>query len=268
MSPQRSLLLLSLTLAFEVQAQAQSDARTESERRHVPPDPPAHTMQDMSNERMNELMQMDDAANFGMVQLEQLEWSRLQGEDVATVEADAWYGGDYDKAWFKAEGEIVRGDYEGRTELLWDHVFDRWFTWQVGVRQDFGEGPARSWLAFGVQGLAPYWFEIEATAYVGDAGRTALRFSGEYEWFLTQRLVLQPEVDVDVFGKDDAANGIGAGLAETELSLRLRYEVRRELAPYVGVVWSRQYGTTASFSRDEGADPDEVYFTAGVRLWF
>jgi copper resistance protein B len=241
---------------------------TESERRHVPPDPPQHLMGDMSNEQMIELMAMDDTASFGMVMLDQFEWRRIDGTDALALEGNAWYGGDYNKAWFKAEGEIVAGEYAGRTELSWDRVVSRWFNLQAGIRHDVEEGPSRSWLAVGVQGLAPYWFEVEATVYVGEAGRTALRFSGEYEVLLTQRLILQPEIDVDIFGKDDPRNGIGAGLSEVELALRLRYEIRRELAPYLGLVWSWRHGDTASFARAAGLRKDELQLAAGIRVWF
>lgn len=254
--------------ASTAKAPAPKDEPTESERRHVPPDPPQHEMGAMSNAEMIELMAMDDNGKFGMVMLDQFEWRKVDREEALAVEGNAWYGNDYNKAWFKAEGEIIAGEYEGRTELLWDRVVSRWFNLQAGIRHDLDEGPSRTWLAFGVQGLAPYWFEIEATAYVGDEGRTALRFSGEYEVLLTQRLILQPEVDVDLFGKDDLRNGIGSGLSEAEVSLRLRYEIRREFAPYVGVVWSQRFGDTADFARAEGLSKDDLEFTAGVRVWF
>jgi copper resistance protein B len=252
----------------EQQTPPNQQASTESERRHVAPDPPKHVMGDMSARQMIELMDMNDAASYGMVLFDQFEARHIDGDNAANLELHAWYGNDYDKAWFKAEGDIALGRYEGRTELLLDRVFKRWWNLQAGVRHDFEAGPSRSWLAMGVQGLAPYWFEIEATAYVGDAGRTALRFSGEYELLITQRLILQPELDADMYGKDDSRNGIGAGLADTEIALRLRYEIRREFAPYVGIVWTRRYGDTADFARTEGRDRDVVRFTAGVRAWF
>jgi copper resistance protein B len=222
----------------------------------------------MSNEEMIELMAMDDNGNFGMVMLDQFEWRKVDRDDALGTEASAWYGNDYNKAWFKAEGEIIAGEYQGRTELLWDRAVSRWFNFQAGVRHDLDEASSRSWLALEIQGLAPYWFEIEAAAYIGDAGRTALRFSGEYEVLLTQRLILQPELDVDFYGKDDPGNGIGAGLSEAELALRLRYEVRREFAPYIGIVWSQRFGDTADFARVEGLSKSHVEFTAGVRVWF
>jgi copper resistance protein B len=241
---------------------------TESERRHVPPDPPQQVMEDMSNERMIELMQMEDDAPVGMVLADQLEWREIDGKDAAVWDVEAWYGDDYNKAWFRSEGERVAGAAEAVAELFWDRIVSRWWHLQAGVRHDFGDGPSRNWAAIGVQGLAPYWFEVEATAYVGEEGRTAARFSGEYELLLTQRLVLQPKIEFDLYGKDDPRNGIGSGLSETEVGLRLRYEIRREFAPYVGVVWSRAYGETADLARADGHDDDAVQFVVGLRAWF
>jgi len=139
---------------------------------------------------------------------------------------------------------------------------------QGGVAHDFGEGPSRSWATFGVQGLAPYWFEVEALAYVGEQGRTAANVSAEYEMFLTQRLILQPKVELQLYGKDDPANGIGSGFSDAEVGLRLRYEIRREFAPYLGVVWSRKFGETADLAREHGDETDELQFVAGLRAWF
>jgi copper resistance protein B len=241
---------------------------TESERRHIPPDPPQQPLHDMSNERMIELMHMEDNAPYSMWLLDQLEWRDIDDENALVWDGQAWYGTDYNKAWFKTEGERVEGEYEGRAELLWDRIVSRWWSLQAGVRHDFGEGPSRNWAAFGVQGLAPYWFEVEATAYVGEGGRTAARFSAEYDLLLTQRLILQPEVEFELFGKDDPRNGIGSGLAESELGLRLRYEIRREFAPYIGVVWTRSYGQTADLARAAGHDDADVQFVAGLRAWF
>lgn len=241
---------------------------TESERRHVPPDPPQRQMHDMSAREMVELMQMDDAASFGRMLLEQFEWSRTDDHDVLSWDAQAWYGGDYNKLWLKTEGESVAGDQQGRVELLWDHTFARWWSLQAGARRDFGEGPPRTWAAFGVQGLAPYWFEVDAALYVGEDGRTAARFSTEYELLLTQRLILQPQFEFNLYGKDDPRNGLGSGLADTQLGLRLRYEIRREFAPYAGVVWSRLYGPTADLARTAGHDADDVQLVIGLRAWF
>jgi copper resistance protein B len=245
-----------------------NDEPTESERAHVPPPPPQNVMHDMSKEKMVELMQMEDTAPVGMVVADRLEWRKADAANAVLWNGHAWYGNDYNKLWFKTEGEHVQGQDDIRAELLWDRIFSRWWSVQAGVRHDFTEGPERTWAAIGVQGLAAYFFETEATVYVGEEGRTAARFSGEYDLLLTQRWILQPEVELNIYGKDDLENGIGSGLADAEVALRLRYEIRRELAPYVGIVWSRQFGETANLRRTAGHDTSDVQLVAGLRVWF
>jgi len=240
----------------------------ESERAHVPPEPPQHVMGDMTTEHMIEMMQMDDAALFGKILLDQLEWRDTKGADTQAWEFDAWYGNDYNKLWLETEGERVDSDEQGRVELMWDRIISPWWSFQTGVRQDFGQGPSRTWLDFGVQGLAPYFFDIDAAIYIGEEGRTSARFSGEYDILITQRLILQPELELRAFGKDDPENGIGSGFSDLELGLRLRYEFRCEFAPYVGLHWERKFGRTADFARDAGEDPDELSLVAGLRIWF
>lgn len=247
---------------------AASDEPGESEREHVPPDPPQHFMGDMSNEQMIELMQMDDDAPYGKVLLDQLEWREIDDADAQVWEFDAWYGDDYNKLWLETEGERVDGDADGRVEVMWDRIFSRWWSFQTGVRQDFGAGPSRTWLDLGIQGLAPYFFEVDAAIYVGEEGRTAARFSGEYDILITQRLILQPEIELRAFGKDDPQSGIGSGFSQAEVGLRLRYEIRRELAPYVGVHWERKFGRTADLARADGDDPDDLALVLGLHAWF
>ena len=242
-----------------------SEEPTESELRHVPPPPPQFTVTHTSNEAMIELMEMDDTAKFSKVLLDQVEWGE---EDTLSWDAQAWYGGDYHKLWLKTEGEHVDGEEEGNVELLWDRVIARWWDMQAGVRYDLGAGPSRTWAAFGVQGLAPYWFEVEATVYVGDEGRSAARLVGEYELLLTQRWILQPKMELNLYGKEDAQNHVGSGLSDVEAGLRLRYEIRREFAPFVGMVWSRRFGGSADFLRDAGEEVDDVQFVVGLRAWF
>lgn len=239
---------------------------SESELRHVPPAPPRQPMRDMSTAEMVELMDMDDTVSHGMLLLDRLEWG--QGEDALAWEGQAWYGGDYDKLWLKFAGNSESGEQHGSNELLWDRNFSRWWSWQAGVRNDFGPGPSRTWAAAGVQGLAPYWFEVAATVYLGEAGRTAARVAVEYELLITQRLIVQPQLEVNFHGKDDVPSALGSGLSDTELGLRLRYEIRREFAPYVGVAWSHQYGRTADLVRAAGHDNDEFQWVIGVRAWF
>lgn len=232
--------------------------------KHVAPEAPEHPMPAMSYSEMVRTMQMDDTARAGRVLLDQLEW-RSTG---AVWEGEAWYGGDYDKLWLRTEGEPVRGTTEdARVELLWDRIITRWWSLQLGARESFGNGPARTWVAAGVQGLAPQWFDIEATLYAGEAGRTAARLRGEYDLLLTQRLIVQPEAEINLYGRPDPARQLGSGLSDLDVGLRVRYEFRRELAPYVGVAWRRLFGGTADRARAGGVRPSDLQFLAGVRLW-
>jgi copper resistance protein B len=249
-------------------AMSATDEPTESERAHIPPDPPEHVMGDMSNERMIELMQMEDDGEYGMLLLDQIEWQQLDDGDALAWEFDAWYGDDYNKLWFETEGDRVDSEEEGRVEVMWDHIISPWWSLQTGVRHDFGRGPSRDWLDFGIQGMAPYFFDIDAAIYVGEQGRTSARFSAEYDMLITQRLILQPEVEVRLFGKDDPENGIGSGLSDVEVGLRLRYEIRREFAPYIGLHWERKFGRTATLARGEGEDADELSLVGGLHVWF
>jgi len=223
---------------------------------HVPPDPPSAPMPAMSDAQMADVMQMDDAASVAMLKLDQLESSGDAGRRAAW-EAEAWYGGDFDKAWLRSEGEEAHGRTEARAELFWDHAYASFWDSQLGVRRDFGHGPSRDWVAFGVQGLAPYWFELEATAYLGDGGRSAARLRCEYELLLTQRLILQPELEANFYSRRDLARETSAGLADASLGLRMRYEIRREFAPYVGVVREWRNGLK-----------DDTEVVLGIRLWF
>jgi copper resistance protein B len=230
---------------------------------HVPPDPPLDQLPHQSYEHMVEMMRMDDTERYGRFSVDQLEWQDADHADIAW-DMQAFYGGDYHKLWLKTEGVHERHQDDVRMEALWNRIVTPWWSTQVGVRQDFGDAPSRTWLAFGVEGLAPQWFDVEAAIYLGEEGRTAFRADVSYDLLLTQRLVLQPEIEADVYGKDDRERGIGSGLSDIEAGLRLRYEVRRELAPYIGVHWVRRFGETA----DLAGDDSEVRFVAGVRAWF
>jgi copper resistance protein B len=268
-----TLVALSMTRIASSQehvhpAPAASGEPTPSELEHVPPDPPQHTMGEMTEARMIELMDMNDAATFVKAVADELEWQREDDADVLAWDAHAWIGGDYNKLWLKTEGEDAFGETEARNELLWDRIVGRWWSAQVGVRQDMLETKDRTWFAVGIQGLAPQWFEIDATLYLGGQGRTALRTSVEYELLLTQRLILQPQLEVNLYGADDPDNGIGSGLSDAEVGVRLRYEIRRKLAPYVGIEWSKAFGKTADFAREANRAADDVRIVAGLRMWF
>jgi copper resistance protein B len=236
---------------------------------HVPPDPPQQTMGDMTYKEMVSMMQMDDTHRFGKVMLDQFEWRDAREGASGAWDAQGWYGGDYSKLWIKTEGERVAGlTHNATVDVLFDRVVGRWWDAQGGLRQDFGRGPARTWLALGLQGLAPYWLDAEATFYVGGEGRTAMRLKADYDLLLTQRLILQPHGEVNIYSKSDAQRQLGSGLSDLELSLRLRYEVLREFAPYLGVGWFKKFGTTAAMARAAGEGSDEVQLVAGLHMWF
>ncbi|UWD88433.1 copper resistance protein B [Ralstonia pseudosolanacearum] len=215
-------------------------------------------------------LMMADEHKFASVLVERLEWAHGNGTNATAYDAQAWFGTSYDKLVIKAEGDIHKGRVEEtRTELLWGHAIAPFWDTQLGLRNDAGTGrPGRNWAAFGVQGLAPYWFHLEATAYVGDSGRTALRLSSEYELLLTQRLILQPRLEASFYGKRDPALEIGSGLSSGTLGLRLRYEFSRQFAPYVGIERNQAFGGTANLIEAAGGRRGETRVVAGVRFWF
>lgn len=212
---------------------------------------------------------MGDEHSFGSVLIDRLESVHAEDNVSATYDIKAWFGRDYDRIVLKAEGDYDGGAIEeARTELLWGHAVAAYWNMQLGVRHDSGAGPERDWIAFGVQGLAPYWFEVDAAVYVGENGRTALRAEAEYELLLTQKLIVQPRVEMNVYGKRDPERELGSGLSDLTAGVRLRYEIRREIAPYVGIERVARFGTTADLVQAAGADAQETRYVAGVRWWF
>jgi copper resistance protein B len=210
-----------------------------------------------------------DSAVHYYVLFDQLEWQTGAGATAGTWDNRGWIGRDVNRFWFRTEGKAEDGDFaEAQTHALYGRAFHRWWDVVAGVRQDFRPGPSRTWAAVGVQGLAPYWFEVEATAYVGASGRTHARFEVEYELLLTNRLIIQPLVEAEIFAKSDPERGIGSGLSTTDAGFRLRYEFKRELAPYVGVVWSNKWGKTADFAEAAGENTGGARLVTGLRLWF
>jgi copper resistance protein B len=184
-------------------------------------------------------------------------------------EGQGWVGTDVNRLWLRTQGSEGGDDDAAEVELLFGHSVARWWDVVGGVRRDQGgEGPARHYAGIGVLGLAPFSFEIEATAYVGDGGRTAARLAVEYQLLLTNRLIAEPLVEIDAYGSDDAARGVGRGLATIEAGLRLRYEFRRRFAPYVGVTWERRLGRTGDLAAALGREREDARIVAGLRTWF
>ncbi len=203
------------------------------------------------------------------IMLDQIETRDVGGDNTLSWDGEGWLGKDLEKIWFKTDGERTAGSTdEAEFQFLYSKAIARYWDFQVGVRHDFDPSPSRSWAAIGINGLAPYFFEIDAAAFIGESGRTALRFQAEYELLLTQRFILTPDVEFNVYGQNDPDVGIGAGLSNIEAGLRLRYEIRREFAPYIGINWSKMFGNTADFARMAGENSSETQLVLGLRAWF
>ena len=204
--------------------------------------------------------------------LDRLEaWDADEDGTGMAWEAQGWIGTDLDRLWLRSEGERAGGSTESAdVEVLYGRAIARWWDAVAGVRHDFGfgGGPSRTYGALGVIGLAPYKFEVQATAYLGDSGQVGIGAEAEYEMLFTNRLVGQWLVEGEAWSKDDPAVGIGSGLSTVEAGFRLRYEFHRQFAPYVGVVWERAYGGTADQRRAQSGDIKDTRVVAGVRVWF
>ena len=212
--------------------------------------------------------QVHDSGVNSMLLVNQLEWQGGDG-NAQSWDIKGWVGGDIDRLWLRSEGERSAGRTESaEAQALWGRAISPWWDLVGGVRQDFKPGDSQTWAAFGLQGMALYNFEAEATLFVGESGHTAARLEGDYDILLTNRLILQPTAELNFYAQNDPQRGVGSGLAESELGLRLRYEVRREFAPYVGLSWNRTYGQTAQYARDEDEDINQLRWVVGVRLWF
>src|SRR3546814_1589105 len=210
---------------------------------------------------------MDDNPLVAVFRGDQLERS---DDDALGWDLRAGIGRNFDKLWLRSEGERRDGRLaHASTELFWSHATGPWWDRTIGLRHDSNPaGRDRDWAAIGVQGLAPYKFEVEATGYIGTSGRLAARLEGEYEVLLTNRLILQPKLEANLYSRDDDENHIGKGLSDASFGLRLRYEFSRRFAPYVGHVWTRRFGDTADFVEAAGGDAGEHAWVAGVRFWF
>ena len=181
-----------------------------------------------------------------------------------------WYGTTFSRLIIKAEGDITDSNLEElQTDVLYSQAFSAYFDAQLGIRLDRNEaGTNRQWLAASIQGLAPYWFEVDASIYLGEDARTALTIEAEHELLFTQRLVLQSRAELTAYGKEDLDNGIGSGLVSGGMGMRLRYEVSRQFSPYVGVEWTRRFGDTANLIRSAGDSVSDTEYVAGLRFWF
>jgi copper resistance protein B len=213
-------------------------------------------------------MEMNDNAPHAMLLIDQLEYAHGYDGNGPMWEAEGWYGNDNNKLWLRSEGEGSHGQLgDGDIEALWNHPVSAFWSSQVGVRHDLGVGPQRTWAALGLEGLAPYWLELEATGYIGESGRLAARLRAEYTLRFTQRWMLQPELETNLYSRDDPSRYVGSGVSNAQFGLRLRYEFSRQFAPYLGIVWTRRFGATADFARADRQPVFDRQFVIGVRIW-
>ncbi|MBB4798743.1 copper resistance protein B [Brevundimonas bullata] len=206
----------------------------------------------------------------GAVMIDQLEATSVDGEEGYAWDAQGWYGGDIHRFWWKSEGEGEFGGAleEAELQALYSRAFTPYFDFQTGLRQTYRPEGDRTDLVVGVQGLAPYWFELDAAAFLSNKGELTARAEAEYDQRITQRLILQPRAEVNLSAEDIPELGIGAGLSTLQVGARLRYEIRREFAPYVGVEWTRSFGATRDFAEARGRSAEDTRVVVGVRAWF
>lgn len=288
----RAVLALLLSIASVTATYAQSS--TDPHQHHAAPEPtPDETAHDHAGHEAAQVplpdfippvTEADRAAAFPdvhghavhdrvlnyLVLADQLEW-QTGGEEGGGFNWDVrgWVGHDRTRLWFRTEGDRAGGRTEqAQTNLLYGRAIARWWDLVAGVRVDTLPATPRAALAFGVQGLAPYRFDLEATAFVEPSGRTHVRLETEYDLLVTNRLVLQPLLEFEVYGTADRDRLIAAGLSTGELGLRLRYEFRRELAPYVGVVWTQRFFGSGDLARTQGQPSGATRLAVGLRTWF
>lgn len=197
------------------------------------------------------------------------EYQARAGGDGYLFDGELWYGGDINRLVVRAEGEGSFGEAAEELEFqaLYSRALDAYWNWQAGIRVD-AQPNGRAYAVVGVEGLAPYWFDVESALFLSERGDLFARVQASYDQRLTNRLILQPLVELNAAAQDVGRDGIGSGLSDVELGLRLRYEIRREFAPYVGISHERALGDTADFARAAGEDPSVTSFAIGLRTWF
>tara|TARA_R110001606_G_scaffold71247_5_gene163118 strand:+ start:70 stop:1596 length:1527 start_codon:yes stop_codon:yes gene_type:complete len=202
--------------------------------------------------------------------IDRLEANFVDGEQGYTWDAQGWIGGDINRFWWKSEGEGAFGDgvEDAEVQALYSRAFRPFWDVQTGLRQTYRPEGDRTDLVVGIQGLAPYWFEVDAAAFLSNKGELTARAEVEYDQRITNRWILQPRAEINLSAEDIPELRIGSGLTSLQIGGRLRYEVRKEFAPYVGVEWTRSFGNTADFLEADGRSAEDTRFVVGVRAWF
>ena len=225
--------------------------------------------QEMAHARM-EMMRDSGSQAFGQALLNIFEYQLHSGRDGYRWDGEAWYGGDINRVWLKSEGE---GEAKGRldsaeVQVLYSKAIDPYFNLQAGVRQDIRPTPARTYATVGFEGLAPGFFEVEGTIFLSNKGDVLGRLEGYYDQRISQRLIFQPRIELNLSAQDIPENDIGSGIVDVELGARLRYEITRQFGPYVGVSYLRKAGDTARYARLNGEDVHSKSLVMGIRFWF
>ena len=207
---------------------------------------------------------------YSLVTIDLLEVGFQKGGESYRFEGEAFTGGNINRFGVKFEGEGAFGERIDDLELqaLYSRAIAPYWNLQAGVRYDIRPDPSRSYLVAGLEGIAPYWFKVNAAGFVSNKGEVRARLEASYDQRITQSLVLQPRIEANIAFQDIRAIGVGSGLTDFEAGLRLRYEIEQEIAPYFGVEWRKQTGDTARFSRAAGEDPETISLVAGIRIWF
>jgi copper resistance protein B len=213
--------------------------------------------------------------NYAFLRAEVLEYRPRNDESDFRWDMQGWYGGDFNRLWVKSEGErntAFKADYDIDMQLLYGRFIKKYYDFQIGVRGETqifrGENVARAHAVIGFQGLVPYRYEVESALFISQDGDVSARFQTSRDFLLTQRLILQGRFETHAAVQKVEKFTTGQGLNNVELGLRLRYEIRREIAPYIGVSYDRSFFKTADLVREEGGHPSQVRFVAGLRLWF
>lgn len=216
------------------------------------------------------MMKENGGQTLAFISFNLAEYQVRNGRDGFRWDGEGWYGGDINRVTVKTEGEGAFGEgvEEAEVQLLYSRAIDPYFNLQAGVRQDVGPGPKRTYATVGFEGLAPYWFEVEGSLFLSNKGDVLGRFEGYYDQRISQRLILQPRVEANFALQNVPESGVGSGLSDVELGLRLRYEVVKEFAPYIGIEWAKKAGQTARYARAAGEDADVTSLVAGIRFWF
>lgn len=203
--------------------------------------------------------------------IDRLEYGDPNGTNNYLWDAQGWIGGDFNRLWWKTEGEgPLNGGGPEDTELqvLYNRTIDSFWGIQAGLRYDLNPNPDRGFVVIGIQGLAPQWFETDNSMFVSEDGDISWRGEYEYELLLTQRLIIAPRIEINLSAQEVSEYGLGSGLNNTEAGLRLRYAIRRELVPYIGVRWEQLYGETKDIARRRYERTSSTALVLGIRAWY